>query len=550
MRTHAPSFTTALARSTGGNVTLLFAGALAMLVGTSALGIDAGTMYLERRQLQGIADAAALAAAADPANAAAAVKETLAANHNPRASVASIVIGSYTANPAAKPAARFQGGAVPGNAVRVALVSSVPTYFSRVLTGATSTTINARATAARIDLAAFSIGSRLAAVDGGLPNALLSGLVGTDLSLSVSDYNALVSGRIDVLKFSEALRTGLGLDAATFADTLATRVTLPQAVSAMAAASDNAATAAALQSLSGRLPPISVTLDQIIDLGWLGQNVRADPKRAIPVEGYAMLRAAIELASPTRQVASDVSLGLPGLASAKLFVQIGERPAQSPWLAVGAADQVTIRTAQTRMLIDVTLASVVAGFASVRVPIFVELASAEAKLTALSCAHGRDKATATLAVTPSIGSIAIADLNTATLADFKTPVVLKPAQIAKLPLVSVTGAASVKLGGTSAQPVAFSAADIADQTAKTVSTNDLVQGVATSLLDTIDLKVAVGGLGLGGGAIAAAVGGLLAGVASPLDDLIASVSGLSGVRVGQADVWVNGVRCGTPVLVA
>ena len=539
-----------LAPAVGGNVSLLFAAALAMLVGTSALGIDAGTLFLEKRRLQGIADAAALAAAADPTAANGAVQATIAANHDQEAGIGSITIGSYTADPARAPADRFGAGGMPGNAVKVALVSKVPTFFSRVFTGERSTVVNAHATAARIDLAAFSIGSRLAAVQGGLPNALLSGLVGTELSLSVSDYNALLSGKVDVLQFSEALRTSLGLDAATFGDTLKTRVSLPQVARAMAVATGDAAAAAALRSLSGRLPPISVTLAEIIDLGPLAGNVHADPARAVPVDGFAMLRAAIELASPTRQVATDLALDAPGLASAKLILQIGERPAHSPWLAVGAADQVTIRTAQTRLLIDVTLAGAVAGVGTVRLPVFVELASAEARLSDVSCAQGRDKATATLDVTPSVGNIAIADVNTSVFADFRTPVALRPAQIAKAPLIAVTGLADLHLGGVAAQSVNFTAADIAEQRVQTVSTNDIVRGVATSLLEKVDLKASVAGLGIGGGAVAAAVGAALAQVAGPIDALIASVTGLAGVHVGQADVWVNGVRCGTPILVA
>lgn len=538
-----------LARATGGNVTMLFAGALTMLVGTAALGVDVGTLYLERRRLQGVADAAALAAAADPSRATAAVDALVAAGRGTGARVESVVVGTYAPDASQRPGDRFRGG-TPGNAVRVSLSIDVPAYFSRILTGETTTRIGARATAARIDLAAFSIGSRLAAVDGGLPNALLSGLLGTQVSLSVSDYDALVAGRVDVLKFSEALRGELGLDAATFAETLAARVTLPQALTAMAAASDSPSAAAALKSLSGKVPPLSVSLDRMIDLGSLGQNVRADPRRAIPVPGYAMLRAAAELASPTRQVAADVALGLPGLASAKLTVQVGERPAHSPWLAVGAAGQVTIRTAQTRILIDATLAGGVPGLGPVRVPIFVELASAEATLTALSCAEGRDRATATLGVTPSLGRVAIADVDSATFADFNNPPALASARIASAPGIVVTGLADIALGGATAQSVSFDADDIANQRAKTVSTNDIVTGVATSLIDRVALKASVGGLGIGGGLVTSAVGTLLASVAGPLDQLIAGVTGLSGVRVGQADVWVNGVRCGTPVLVA
>jgi uncharacterized membrane protein len=45
------------------------------------------------------------------------------------------------------------------------------------------------------------------------------------------------------------------------------------------------------------------------------------------------------------------------------------------------------------------------------------------------------------------------------------------------------------------------------------------------------------------------VGTTLSLAAPALDAVIGQVTALAGVRVGEADVWVNGVRCGTPVLV-
>ncbi len=52
-----------LAHDRKGGVTILLAGALFMLAGAATVAVDLGSVYLARRQLQGIADAAALAAA-------------------------------------------------------------------------------------------------------------------------------------------------------------------------------------------------------------------------------------------------------------------------------------------------------------------------------------------------------------------------------------------------------------------------------------------------------------------------------------------------------
>src|SRR3546814_18972680 len=55
-----------LRNATGGGISLLTALGLTMLIGSAALAIAVGSLYLDRRKLQGTADAAALAAAGRP----------------------------------------------------------------------------------------------------------------------------------------------------------------------------------------------------------------------------------------------------------------------------------------------------------------------------------------------------------------------------------------------------------------------------------------------------------------------------------------------------
>jgi uncharacterized membrane protein len=69
-----------------------------------------------------------------------------------------------------------------------------------------------------------------------------------------------------------------------------------------------------------------------------------------------------------------------------------------------------------------------------------------------------------------------------------------------------------------------------------------------SLLQSANLNVNVLGLGLGVGAIKSLVLALLAPVASALDPVIASLLKTVGVHLGEVDVQVNGIRCGSAVL--
>lgn len=537
----------ALLQDRSGNVMMLFALSLTMLMGVSGLAVDAGTFFLQKRKLQGIADAAALSAANIIAAPRDATNAAIRANGADDVTIDAVDTGAYRADPTLAADARFDPAGATADAVRVRLSRSVPMFFGRFLTGKPSATISAQSIAARIDLAAFSLGSRLASVDGGLPNALLSGLAGTELSLSVMDYNALVSAQVDVLRFAEALRTTANLHVASLGEVLATDVTLPQIAEALAAATSDPSAAATLRRIAARLPANRLAASRVVDLGPLSSEVRADPAQAINVDAYAVLRAVLEVGGQHRYVETALNLGVPGIASSKLMLAIGDRMQHSPWLAVGAAGELTLRTTQTRFYLDSTVSAL--GLGAVRLPVFIELAQATATLTDVGCASGRSHASVSLAVTPAIGEVAIADFDPGAFADFQTAPVLRPATIIRTPLVTVTAGADVKLGGVSSQRVTFSSADISNRRIKSVATNDLVQGVATSLIQRLTVNVAgLGGLGLplgGSGAIATALGN----TAAPLDALIDQVTALAGVRIGQADVRVNGVRCGTPRLV-
>lgn len=538
-----------------GYVTILAAGAMTMLIGAAALGVDMGSMYVAKRQLQGVADAAALAATSNVANPLLGARAAVTLGGTPNTTIASLVRGRYTRDPTLDASARFVAdtspGAVGANASKVTLNQDVPLFFGRLIVGRSTTRVTATAMAARTDMAAFSLGTRLAAVSGGLPGALLSGLAGTSLNLSVMDSNALLSANVDALAFAGALRTQLALDAATFGETLSTTITLPKAVEALAAATTNPTAAAALRAIAVKLPPTSVQLSKLIDLGPLSGQREVDPANVFSFDSYSGLREILQLANGSRTVALGTGLVLPGLLSTQVMLASGQRTTTSPWLGIAKDNAVIVRSAQTRLYLDTQIAGpATLGLVSLRVPIFIELASAQASLARISCAKGVSSATVDLDVTPSVGEIMIADVATSRLNDFTQPVVAQRATIAHVILIDVSGYADVKLGGVTAQRVTFSAADIAQNRVQSVSTGDLTQGIATSLIRGLDLRVNVLGLGLNLSAITAGVGSALAVAAPALDSLIDGLTSLLGVRVGQADVEINGVRCGKSVLVA
>lgn len=533
-------------RDRRGHATIMFAGALTMLCGVGAIAVDAGTLMFEKRRLQGIADAAALSAAADPLHATAAAEASLALTPTGSPRLVAITAGSYSADPAVSPTDRFRAGTA-GNAVSLEVGLEASTYFARVFGLREGVPITARATAARMDHAAFSIGSRLAGVDRGLANAVLSAVAGTDLKLTVLDYRALAAAQVDLLGFVTGLRAELRLDGATLGDVLRATPTLRQALRAAAGATSDPAASAVLMALSGRVADTRLALEKIIDLGPIGTGTAGDSSAPIKVDALSILRAFLSLGGD-HDITSDVGLTIPGLTSARLRLAVGEPAASSPWIAVDAARTVTVRTAQARAAMDVTLSSGLLGLGAVHVPLYLDLAPAEASLGDITCSGGRAATAVTLNVTPSVGTVALADYDATSFGNFGRTVSLRPATLVRAPLVAVTGYADTLLGRRT-RPTAFDATEIANTTPHTVTTDDVLQSTVGSLLSRATIKVDVLGLGVDTRAITTALGPILTAAAGPLDQLTNQVLALLGVGIGQADVWVNGVRCGRPTLV-
>lgn len=533
-----------LAADRRGGVSILTAFGLTMLIGSAALAVDVGSLHLDRRKLQGIADAAALAAAGRPGEERAAAERIIAANCDCGIRIASLDSGTYAPDPAVQAEQRFVAGGGSPNAVRIRLTRDRPLFFGRFLTGRDESMISASATGARRGYAAFSLGSRVAAVHGGLPNALLSALTGSQVNLSVMDYNALASADIDLLAFSDALRTELDAEVLTFGQTLDTQVTLPQLLSALATSSDGRA-ANAIEYLASRAIPRSLIPSHAIDLGPRSSSIRIDPANPVKVNALSLLRAMLFLSNANRQVDLSLASNLPGGSGVDVALLIGEPPANSPLIAVTDTNDVIVRTAQVRVKLD---AKVQTPIASVHVPVLAELGSASARIADIDCRTNSSAAVA-LAVTTSPAMLAIGTVSDSDFQDMRRPLDPKRAKLLKLPLASVDGEAELILSDLNEKPATFSRAEIEDGTVKTVESTGLVSGAAESLADRMELEVNILGFGLNAKALTTLVGETVGLAAPVLDGILEGLTGLLGVHVGEADARVNALRCGKAKLV-
>lgn len=518
-----------------GGVAVISACGAALACLAAAIAVDLGALALHARKVQGAADLAALAAAQRLDGADMAARTTVALNLT-NVRVIGTETGRYLPDPARKPADRFEAGASEIDAARVTVTAKAPVYFSRWLLGRDEVLVTRQATAAapQTPKAMISLGSRLARLDGGVANQVLSGLLGSEVSLSVMDYRALADLDVNLLQFSDALATKAGVTVGDYDRLLATEVDAGDAlgvVRALAGGRDGGA----LARLTGAAAGLDLKVDRLI-------GAEADARQGLregldaQVSALDLVMAIAEIAGGDRQI--DLKLeAQAGIADLKATLAIGERPNTSPWIAVTARGDPVLRTAQARLYLRTRTAQSVSGLAQINLPILIELAPAEARLERLSCTPARS---VRVAAKPGLARALVGAVDETRLDDFQTPVApVKATLAAVLGVVTVKGKADIEVADVAPQSIVFSADDIAQRRIKTVKSRNLATGLVTSLLQRLELDVI--GLPLGG--LASAVGNLLAPLGPVLDGAISPILDVLGLKLGEADVSVLGLSC-------
>lgn len=535
-----------------GGVAVMAAVFGALICVLAALAVDVGSMVLKGREVQGAADLSALAAAqtlSDPPERTEAAARLTAQDNLVDLAGARIQRGVYTPDPRLKPRARFADGGSRPNAARVTLSAPAPLYFGRWILRRDSVTVSKSATAALPGgppSAVFSIGSRLAGLDGGLANALLSGLLGSKVSLTVMDYRALADAQVNLLQFSDALAAELGVTAGDYDALLAHEAQTGQVLRALEAVAGSGAESA-LSKLT-RLPVNAVVkLEELIGVD---ADARGGLRRGLDAEVSAMdlLMATLQTANQDRQLALDVGARA-GLADLDVMLAIGERPNRAPWLTVTGTGEPIIRTVQTRLYLEATALDkvpLVGLLAQVKVPILIEAASAEARLKAIEC-EGTPRVL--IEARPGVARVRLGQIDPKRLRDFKSELKVSPAKLVSVLLITVEGVADIQVADLDWSELRFTGSEIGSSQPKSVRAKGFVNGLIVTLLR--DTRLTALGIPLH------LVTQLLAGVLTPLgpvlDGVVQPLLELLGVRLGEADVLVHGVRCpnqgGVPQLV-
>jgi uncharacterized membrane protein len=505
----------------------------------AAIVIDGGSIALATRRAQAAADLSALAAAHDLANAQRAAEATAKANVGQDLQVTTVT-GTYVPNASVAPDARFSPTSDDMNAAKVTVIMPARVWFARWILGKDRVEVTRTGTAAvrsTAPMATLSIGSRLAALDGGLANQVLSGLTGSQVSLSLMNYRALADVNVDLLGFTDALATHAGVTIGDYESLLEQDVDAGDALRILEALTNGADSG--LNRLAQAADGQSFRIGQLIGAE-AGAEHGLRGGLDVGVSALDLTNAMLELSSGDRQVALDLGAKA-GLADLDVWLAIGERPNRSPWLAVAKSGQPIIRTAQARLYVEARTAQSLSGLAQVKLPLLVELASSEARLEQINCEGARS---VKVGVRPGVARARIGTTSRSTLDDFKTAPVVQPASLVNVAgLVVIKAAADIEAADQSFKPVTFSDAQIRNQTPQTVKSTGFTSGLVSSLFGRMQLDVKIVGLGLGLGNLTQSLNGLLSPLGPVLDGTVNSVLETLGLSFGEADVVVHGATC-------
>lgn len=560
-----------------GNVAVMTALVLPACIGVVAIGVDYGHLTLERRQMQVAADLTAIAVASDMAQAEAAALSHIENNglnlvlKTPQGwkSASGAVIpevaitgntgrvtlekGRYVANAALGVDQRFQPGAAPNDAVRVTVEQPGTLFFASMFT--TAPVMSAVGTAAMTKTAAFSIGSRLASLEGGLLNAILGKMLGTTLDLKAVDYRALATADLDLFQLTRGLAADLNLTAVTYDEILATEITVPQLMTAILRHGGLTSSTAALVSKIRQSLPANgkrLSLARLIDLGNKGHlRVDAPTGLGIKVGALDLLQSSAALANGAELVKVDTKLDLPGLGSVELALAIGEPAVGTPLHRVGEPG-LAVRTAQVRVAMAIKIDGL-ADLLGIRIslPLYIEVAHAEAKLASIQCHGGKpSNATVVIDTVPGVAEVSIGQVDAAALKNFGSSPRVTKAKLVDSGLLTVEGLASVNVGSAQVRKLTFTPGDIAVGSTKNVSSSGLFTSLTQSLLADLEAEIRLPLLSLmTDKVVQAALAKTLSAVTPSIDALLERILAVAGVRIGEADVRVTQVDCANPVLV-
>ncbi|PMY35290.1 hypothetical protein C1Y35_23110 [Pseudomonas sp. GW456-L14] len=358
-----------------GAIGLIGALALSTAVLCTLVVVDSGRLYLDQRELQRVADNAALEAVARGGNclaggsAAAFARESAARNGFVVGDDRPLTATCGSLQTGADNLRTFSPNASQASAIRVVVSEAVPTSIALGVTNlfsdnpvSTTTSLSATAVAAqpKPPLAQLTIRSTL--VDLNLLNGALSGLAGSAINVSLLGWQGLVDTDISLLGYLKQLAVDLNVSAGNYSELLDVDTDVTQLLqTSISVAQKNGATAEVLTALGSiKAAAINTAPVKLGDLLKL-QTGTADSGLDANVQLLSLVEAFLQLASSQSAAAVELPVSVLGLAGVTTRVKIVSPPEfaiGNPELAAVdplGPNRIYVRTAQVRALLTVDL---------------------------------------------------------------------------------------------------------------------------------------------------------------------------------------------------
>jgi uncharacterized membrane protein len=344
--------------------------------------VDSGRLYLEKRDLQRVADMAALEASTRSGDCAAGntatVYATASANRNgftlpdPNRNLL-VACGALTLD--ANNLRVFGADPSKSEAIRVIASHWVQQSFAgglgALFGGAPrAATINLTASAVAAlppPQASLTLRNTILSVDtskSATLNALFGGLLGGNLNINVAGWNGLVNTDISLLGYLDRLKVDLNLSAAGYDQVLGNTIAVSQLIQTAVNVLDPGgtlgatATIASLQALKVAAGATTVVLGNVLHVE-TGSTVTA---LGINLKVFDLIEAIVQLANKKNGLVATVPINLAGLAQITARIQILEPPQLSAIgnpknaaLAPLGPNRIFVKTAQVRTLLSIDL---------------------------------------------------------------------------------------------------------------------------------------------------------------------------------------------------
>jgi uncharacterized membrane protein len=369
------------ARQTGA-IGLMAAVTLALALAFMLLVIDSGRLYLEKRNLQRIADMAALEAATrggDCSSGATATSyATASAQRNGftlpsdgRALAVSCGGLTLDANSlrifAADPGKSEAIQVIASHVVPQSFAGGIGALFGGAPAGSTLTLKAAAVAALPPPLAALTIRSAVLTFDtskAAITSLLFGGLLGGNVTINAAGWNGLVNSNISLLSYLNRLKVDLGLTAVGYDQVLSNSITVSQLIQAAINVLDPNGTLAAsativsLKALKLAAGATSVVLGDLLHVE-SGSDISA---LAVNLKAFDLIEGVVQLANKQNGLVATLPINLAGLAQITARVQVMQPPQLSavgnPKKAAQAPlgpDRIYVRTAQVKTLLSIDL---------------------------------------------------------------------------------------------------------------------------------------------------------------------------------------------------